>query len=94
MTMNANLQQKCLYGDSRYSFLISLGKEKQIIPYTQEIESNYQSSTSTELVHQEVAFAFGLPQIALFTMTYIDKTEKEAVFPLCVVRLGGIVIAN
>jgi hypothetical protein len=94
MTMNANLQQKCLYGDSRYSFLISLGKEKQIIPYTQEIESNYQSSTSTELVHQEVAFAFGLPHNALFTMTYIDNSEKEAVFPLCVVCLGANVIAK
>jgi hypothetical protein len=94
MTMNANLQKKCLYGDPRCSFLVSLGKEKQIIPYTQEMNSNFNSSKSTELAHEEIAVAFGLPHNALFTMTYIDKTGKEAVFPLCVIRLGSNVIAN
>jgi hypothetical protein len=92
MTMNADLQKKCYYGDIRWSFLVSLGEEKQIIPWTQEMNSNYYSSKSTELVHQEIAAAFGLPHNALLTITYIDKTGKEAVFPLCVIRLGGNVV--
>jgi hypothetical protein len=96
MTMNANLKKKCYNGDPRYSFLVSLGEEQQIIPWTQEMCSNWSSNTSTatELVHQETAFAFGLPQSTLFTMTYIDGAGNEVVFPLCVVRLGSNVIAN
>jgi hypothetical protein len=94
MTMNADLQKKCCNGDPKFSFLVFLGQEKQIIPWTQEMESNYNSSKSTELVHQEIAAAFGLPHNALLTITYIDKTGKEAVFPLCVVRLGSNVIVN
>jgi hypothetical protein len=94
MTMNADLQKKCLGGDPKYSFLVSLGKEKQIVPYTQEMNSNLNSSISAGLVHQEIAAAFGLPRDALFKMTYIKRTSKEAVFPLCVVRLGSNVILN
>jgi hypothetical protein len=88
MTMNANLQTKCFNGDPRESFLVSLGKEKQIVPWTSEMQSNWNSntSTSTELAHQEMAFAFGFPHTALFTMTYINEAGKETVFPLCVVR--------
>jgi hypothetical protein len=94
MTMNVNLQDKCYNGDIRYSFLVFLGQEKQIIPYTPEMCSNYNSSKSTELVHQEIAAAFGLPHNALFTITYINNVGKEAVFPLCVVRLGSNMIVN
>jgi hypothetical protein len=96
MTMNANLQKKCCSGNPINSFLVSLGQEKQIIPWTQEMNSNWSSNTSisTERVHQETAFAFGLPQSALFTMTYISSAGNEAVFPLCVVRLGSNSIAN
>jgi hypothetical protein len=103
MTMNADFQKKCYRGgggggaaatDIRWSFLVSLGKEKQIIPYTPEMCSNYTSSKSTELVHQAIAVAFGLPQSALLTITYIDNVGKETAFPLCVVRLGGNVIVN
>jgi hypothetical protein len=94
MTMNANLQKKFYGGDPQWSFLVSLGKEKQIIPFTLEMMSSCRSSTSTctELVHQEIAFTFGLPHNALLAMTYIDTGGNEAVFPLCVVRLGGNVI--
>jgi hypothetical protein len=96
MTMNANFRDKCYSGNPIYSFLVSLGQEKQIIPWTPEMMSNWNTnpSTSAERVHQETAFAFGLPQSTLFTMTYIDNAGKEAVFPLCVVRLGSNAIVN
>jgi hypothetical protein len=94
MTMNANWRDLCLDGDPQESFLVSLGKERQIVPFTREMYSNHRSSTCTELVHQAIAVAFGLPHNALFTMTYIDDVGTETVFPLCVVRLGGNMIAN
>jgi hypothetical protein len=94
MTMNANWRDLCLDGDPKHSFLVFLGQEKQIIPFTPEMNSNYNSSKSTELVHQEIAAAFGLPHNALFTITYINNVGKEAVFPLCVVRLGSNMIVN
>jgi hypothetical protein len=93
MTMNADFQKKCYRGDIRWSFLVSLGKEKHIIPFTPEMYSNW-DSRCTELVHQAIAVAFGLPQSALLTITYIDNVGKETAFPLCVVRLGGNVIVN
>jgi hypothetical protein len=85
--MNSNWQSRCLSGNPVNSFLVSLGKEQQIMPWTQEMESNYPEAC-VKLVHQEIAVAFGLPQSAVLTITYIDKTGNEAAFPLYVARLS------
>jgi hypothetical protein len=66
------------YGE-RYSFLVSLGEQKRIIPYTVAVQQCVTSNTGDwpSIVRGQIADTFGIPQSCQLTILYIDKDGNE-----------------
>jgi hypothetical protein len=71
----------------RCSFLVSLGEQKRIIPYTQEVNQYFHNPGDwASIVRGQIADAFGIPRSCQLTILYTDKDGNEVhlyVFPHC-----------
>jgi hypothetical protein len=66
------------YGE-RYSFLVSLGEQKRIIPYTVAVQQCVTSNTGDwpSIVRGQIADAFGIPQSCQLMIFYTDKDGNK-----------------
>jgi hypothetical protein len=61
------------------SFLVSLGQNEQVVPYTQDMNNAWNVVMDwVPIVRREIADAFSLSPSCQFTITYIDKDGNEA----------------
>jgi hypothetical protein len=67
----------CVVRGKEWRFTVSCGREKKIIPWTEDLANGYTTGAWVDIVHQLIADAFGIPWGVRLTLTYININGNE-----------------